>query len=60
MSNEKKVFVTVIRRPTVETLRNIAHGYKMQVKALRAKVARQEEAAPFNGIRGLETVKVKP
>lgn len=50
---DPKVFVTVVRQPTKETLLNIAHGLKQQNKRLREKLA-------ANAIRGLATIKVKP
>lgn len=63
---ETKVYVTVIRKPTVETLRNIAHDLKLKNAALKRTLERQaskamDATAKFNRIRGLEalaTVKV--
>lgn len=61
---EAQVFVTVVRKPTMETLRNIAHDLKLKNRALQKKLAAQLEsekrAEPFNPIRGLATIKVKP
>lgn len=49
---DPKVFVTVVRQPTKETLLNIAHGLKQQNKRLREKLAARLEAErraePFN------------
>ena len=65
--NEAPVYVTIIRKPTVEVLKNITDDLKRKnrrlVRQLKEKLSAERREGPFNGIKGIEAlahVKVKP
>ena len=61
---KKTVYVSVVRAPTIETLKNILHGEKLRNRALARKVEAVErieklKESIFNPIRGLATIKIR-
>lgn len=66
MSDSKKVYVTVVSQPTVETLTAVVKAARLRNAEMRRRIerdearerTRKEAAQVFNGIRGLATVKL--